>query len=104
MIALVCFVVILLVRLRHRAAYYKYTKTSQVSTLSPMFSVTIFALLVLGATNYIWSDVSTAYLFWSVLGLGSATLRVAKQEHDDRVLYFDGARSATSAMVELDLD
>lgn len=103
-IALVCFVVILLVRLRHRAAYYKYTKTSQVSTLSPMFSVTIFTLLVLGATNYIWSDVSTAYLFWSVLGLGSATLRVAKQEHDDRVLYFDGARSATSAMVELDLD
>lgn len=103
-IALFCFVVILLVRLRHRAAYYKYTKVSQVSTLSPIISVAIFALLSLGATNYIWSDVSTAYLFWSVLGIGSATLRVAKQEHDDRVLYYDGARSASSAVVELEVD
>ena len=103
-IALVCFVVILLVRLRHRAAYYKYTKNSQVSTLSPIISVAIFALITLGATNYIWSDVSTAYLFWSVLGIGSATLRVAKQEHDDRVLYYDGARSASAAVLELDLD
>ena len=101
--ALVCFVIILLIRLRHRAVYSRYTKNSQVATLSPIISVAILVLLTFGATNYIWSDISTAYLFWSVLGLGSATLRIAKREHDDRVLYYDGASSSSFSVIDIEL-
>ena len=44
-------------------------------------------MLTLGATVYIWQDLSLYYLFWCVFGVGSATLRIAKQEYDDRAIY-----------------
>ncbi len=101
--ALAVFVILLLVRLRHRAAYYSYVKSSQVSTLAPIISVSIFCLLCLGATDYIWSDASMFYLFWCVFGLGSATLRVAKKEHDDRVLYYEDTRRTYSSAVDVQI-
>jgi hypothetical protein len=80
-------ILLLIVRLRHGAVYSSYVKRSQVRRIAPMMSVCIFSLLCLGATDYIWSDFSTYYLFWCVFGIGSATLRIAKQESDDRELY-----------------
>lgn len=101
--ALVIFAFLLLVRLRHRATYYSYVKSSQVSTLAPIVSVSIFCLLCLGATDYIWSDASMFYLFWCVFGLGSATLRVAKKEHDDRILYYEDTRRTYSSSLDVQI-
>ena len=102
-LAPVFLMLLLIVRLRHRVTYGKYLKHSQVSTMSPVISAAFFALTVLGATNYIWSDASTMYLFWSVFGIGSATLRVSKREYDDRVLYFNGTMSFDSAVADIEI-
>jgi len=101
--AVACFVILLLIRLRHTSVYHRYLKNSQVSTLSPIVLVATFVILMFGTVDYILSDAAVAYLFWSVFGIGAASLRVAKREHDDRVLYFDGGASATSSVVDIEL-
>ena len=99
--AVLMLILLLIVRLRHRAVYSSYVKRSQVRRIAPMMSVCIFSLLCFGATDYIWSDFSTYYLFWCVFGLGSATLRVAKKEHDDRVLYYEDTRRTYSSALDV---
>jgi len=94
-------ILLVAVRLRHRAVYGVYVERSQVRRIAPMMSVCIFALLCLGATDYIWSDFSMYYLFWCVFGLGSATLRVAKKEHDDKVLYYEDTRRTYSSALDV---
>ena len=102
-LALVLFVLLLAVRLRHRARYYRYVKSSELDSLAPAVSVCVFVLLCYGATDYIWSDLSMFYLFWCVFGLGSATLRVSKKELDDRVLYFEDTRRTYSSSVSVNI-
>ena len=85
--ALLAFVLILWVRMRHRVTYHKYLKKSDIKIISSSASCAVFVLITIGATVYIWQDLSLYYLFWCVFGIGSATLRIAKQESDDRELY-----------------
>ncbi len=99
--ALVAFLLLLIVRIIHRAVYQRYIKHSQVGKLSPLVSVTIFALFVFGSFEYLFRDLSMLYLVFSVFGLSGATLRVAKQEHDDSVLYFEDEKSSTSSVVNI---
>ena len=86
-ISLIAFVFALVVRIRHRVIYQKYIERCDVKPISDFAASAIFVMLMLGATVYIWQDLSLYYLFWCVFGVGSATLRIAKQEYDDRVLY-----------------
>lgn len=86
-IALVAFIFIIWVRVRHRVNYHKYLIKSDVNVISSSASCAVFVLITIGATVYIWQDMSLYYIFWCVFGIGSATLRVAKQESDDRELY-----------------
>ena len=86
--ALIFFVMIILVRMRHKIVYRRYLRHSSVKLISASASSAIFLLITLGATAYIWQDLSLYYLFWCVFGIGSAALRIAKQENDDRVLYY----------------
>ena len=56
-------------------------------------------LMAYGAFNYIWADMTMYYLFWCVFGLGSATLRVAKNEFDESAAYFrDGSTEDASSI------
>ena len=103
LVALILFLLLLAVRLRHRASYYSYIKHSELASLAPAVSVCIFSFLCYGATDYIWSDLSMFYLFWCIFGLGSATLRVAKKEHDDRVLYFEDTRRPYSSSIGINI-
>ena len=86
-VALLAFILILWVRMRHRVTYHKYLKKSDIRIISSSASCAVFVLITIGATVYIWQDLSLFYLFWCVFGIGSATLRIAKQESDDRELY-----------------
>ena len=98
-ISLFAFVLIYLVRVRHRGIYQPYVKNSQVSKISVYTTVTTVMLMTYGAFNYIWADMTMYYLFWCVFGLGSATLRVAKSEFDDRAAYFrDGSAEDASSI------
>ena len=91
-ISLFAFIVIYVIRLKHRRIYQPYVKNSHVSKISSYTTVITVTLMVYGAFNYIWADMTMYYLFWCVFGLGSAALRVAKTEFDDRVAYFsDGS-------------
>ncbi len=100
-ISLVAFVIILLIRVEHRAIYKPYIKNSQVSSLSRFTSVCCLLFLVYGTFNYVWSDMTMYYLFWCVFGLGSASLRVSKQEFDDRVAYFSDGRAEDSSSIDI---
>ena len=67
--------------------------------ISKVVSSVTVALMVYGFFNSFWSDMTMYYLFFAVFGLGSATLRVAKSEFDDRVAYFsDGAGDDASSI------
>ena len=102
-ISLIAFILIFLIRVRHRGVYQPYIKNSQVSKLSAFTSVCMVCLMVYGAFNYVWADMTTYYLFWCIFGLESATLRISKQEFDDRVAYFSDGRAEDSSSIDISI-
>lgn len=98
-ISLAAFFLIYVIRVRHRDIYRPYVKNSSVSKISSYTTVITVMLMAYGTFNYIWADMTMYYLFWCVFGLGSATLRVAKSEFDDRSAYFkDGSAEDASSI------
>ena len=53
--------------------------------------------------NYIWSSTSAYYLFWCIFGMGSATLRVAKRDYDDKVLYYEETGDSDSSVIDIEI-
>ena len=102
-ISLCVFIVIYLIRVRHRRIYQPYVKNSQVSKIASYTTALTVMLMVYGAFNYIWADMTMYYLFWCVFGLGSATFRVAKQEFDDRVAYFSDGSAEDSSSIDISI-
>ena len=101
--ALVSFVTIIFVRLFHKIAYRRYLSSSSVGRLSSYASVAMCVLLVFGAVNYLFSDLSLNLLYWCVFGIGGAALRVAKREHDDLIGYFSDGRSRDASSIDIDI-
>lgn len=101
--ALVAFVTIIIVRLVHRISYRRYVAVSEVKNLSAFSSVAICVLFVFGAVNYLFSHLTLNLLYWFVFGIGSAALRVAKREHDDRLGYYSDGRSSDSSSMDIEL-
>lgn len=99
--ALILFVFILLVRIRHIATYKPYIKKSSITSPVTMTGIAIFALVCFGMTDYIWYSSSMYYLFWLVFGLGSATLRIAKKEYEENLEYAGMDGSAYSAVADI---
>ena len=102
-ISLFAFIVIYVIRLKHRRIYQPYVKNSHVSKISSYTTVITVTLMVYGAFNYIWADMTMYYLFWCVFGLGSAALRVAKTEFDDRVAYFSDGSAEDSSSIDISI-
>ena len=100
-ISLAALLLIFAIRVRHRAIYRPYVMNSQVRKLSEYATMTLSVLIVFGAFNYIWANMTAYYLFWCVFGLGSAGLRVSKQEFDDRVAYFSDGRADDSSALDI---
>ncbi|MBR2343678.1 MAG: hypothetical protein IKA64_05425 [Clostridia bacterium] len=101
--ALALFLVIVLVRLVHRTRYRLYVRNSQVRDVAYITSSALVALLAFGSFSYIWADMTMYYLFWCVFGLGSAAMRIAKREHDDRVGYFVDGSSLEASSIDITL-
>ena len=98
-ISLIAFSIIYVIRVRHRGIYHSYVKNSSVSKISSFTTGITVMLMAYGTFNYIWADMTMYYLFWCVFGLGSAALRVAKSEFDDRSAYFkDGSAEDASSI------
>ena len=101
--ALLAFLILFLIRLRHRSSYTRFLKRSQVRLLSRFSAVALVALIVFGSFDYIWSDPSAIYLFWCVFGASSASLRVSRQNYDDYVGYYSDGRSDDSSAVDVEI-
>ena len=101
--ALLVFLLLIVLRLVHRTKYHHYVRNSQTSTVTPVSELCIFCLITYGATNYIWSDMSAYYLFWCIFGIGSAAIRIAKKEHDDRILYYEDTRASDSSVIDVEI-
>jgi hypothetical protein len=101
--ALLCLVALLLVRVVHSVKYYLYVRNSEVSVLTPLCTVCVFCLVSYGAFSYIFADMFSMYLFWCVFGIGSAALRVAKRETDDRIQYYEDTRARNSSSIDIEI-
>ena len=101
--ALIAFVLIIFIRIRHTSVYLSYTRNSQLSLLSPFNTLALAALLLFGASSYLWADMSMYFLFWCVFGIGSATLRISRQEQDDRMGYYSDGRSADASSIDIEI-
>jgi hypothetical protein len=53
--------------------------------------------------NYIWSEPSAYYFFWCLFGIGSATLRVAKKDYDDKVVYYEESSAFDSSVIDIEI-
>ena len=102
-ISLFVFIIIYLIRVRHRGIYQPYVRNSLMSKVSTYTTVLTVILMAYGAFNYIWADMSMYYLFWCVFGLGSAALRVSKSEFDDRVAYFSDGSAEDSSSIDISI-
>ena len=102
-ISLIAFLLIYVIRVRHRRIYHPYVKNSSVSKVTSYASVITVTLMAYGTFNYIWADMTMYYLFWCVFGLGSAALRVAKSEFDDRVAYFSDGSAEDSSSIDISI-
>ncbi len=101
--ALVIFVLIILLRLRHVSHYRRYTASSPMRSIVNMSTLALVALLFFGSYMYIFEDSTVAYLFWSLLGISSSSLTVAKSEYDDRLGYYGDFQSSDSSNVDVTL-
>ncbi len=102
--SLLFFIILLVSRARHRVRYYSlYVRDSVVKHSQPVVSAAVCALIFYGMFSYIWADVSMFYLFFVVFAVESAMLRISRKARDDRILYYEDARSNESSAVDISL-
>jgi hypothetical protein len=101
--ALIFFLAALVTRLRHRSIHYLYVRNSQIEVLANISGACLFSLLAFGMVNYIWSEPTAYYIFWCIFGMGSATLRVARKDYDDRVLYYEETSAVDSSVIDIEI-
>ena len=101
--AVLVFVLILLVRIRHRSVYHRYLGQADLDGTLAYVGAAVLSMVCLGATEYIWAEGASLYLFLCVFGMGSAILRFAKKEVDDRILYYEDARDEEYSAIDIHL-
>ncbi len=102
-LAPLCFIFILVSRIKHRSTQHLYIRNSQVERASNLSGACILGFIAFGMVNYIWSDMSAYYLFWCIFGIGSASMRVAKRDYDDRVIYYEESSAFDSSVIDIEI-
>ena len=102
-IALIFFLCVLFTRIKHRSINYVYLRNSENEHLSCISGACILSLLAFGAVNYIWSEPSAYYFFWCLFGIGSAIIRVAKKDYDDKVVYYEESSAFDSSVIDIEI-
>ena len=102
-LAPLCFIFILISRIKHRSSQHLYVRNSQVERASNLSGTCILGFIAFGMVNYIWSDMAAYYLFWCIFGIGSASMRVAKRDYDDRVIYYEESSAFDSSVIDIEI-
>ena len=101
--ALLTFVLLFFTRMRHISTYGRYIRHGSMHTVTVFGTLALFALLIFGMTDYIWFAPPMFYLFFVLFGMGSASLRIAKEEADDRLNYHGDARRYDASVIDITL-
>ena len=101
--ALICFILLLVLRAREATVSVPLIRKSTVRLSSVYSLATLFALILFGFSDDIFSTFPIFYLFWIVFGIGSAVLLVAKREMEDRANYYGDEQSPESSIVDIRL-
>ncbi|MBP3592510.1 MAG: O-antigen ligase family protein [Clostridia bacterium] len=101
--ALLTFVLLFFTRMRHLSVYSRYIRRGSMHTVTVFGTLALFALLIFGMTDYIWFAPPMYYLFFVLFGMGSASLRIAKSDADDRFNYHGDARRADASVIDITL-
>lgn len=99
--ALLFFLLLLVVRARHLSFYARFLSSASVGTHAVAVTVALVALLVLGMTENVFASPLMFYLFFVLFGIGSATLRLAKKDRDERLIYYGDDRSADASVADI---
>ncbi len=100
-IVLSIFVVIFVLRLVQLSEYGIYMSGSLLSLISNAGALAIFGLFSLGMMADVFSDITVYFLFISIFGILSASLRISKTEYMDRLSYYGDLRSADSSDINV---
>ena len=102
--AVVIIALILLLRLRQFSLYDGYLRSSSsLLRLSNMTFLAMMALLMLGWFADVSMDMSVYALFFLVFGMSTASLRISKNEYEDRQRYFGDNRRVDSSDADITL-
>lgn len=102
-VVLTLFLLTVMLRLRHISYYRSYVNASHVRVADGSTALVLLALLVFGFDAYIFADTTVFYLFWTMFGICTATLRTAKKEYDERLSYYGDSRSAESSVIDIQI-
>ena len=103
-LSLIVFVLMLTSRIRHRIKYSQYVRGSVVKHSQPVVSATVCALIFYGTFCYIWAEVTMFYLFFVAFAVESGMLRVSRKARDERILYYEDAKSSESSALDVSLN
>ena len=102
-VVLTLFLITVMLRFRHISYYRTYVRNSHLRVAGGSTALVLLALLVFGIDAYIFADTTVFYLFWVMFGVCTATLRMAKKEHDERLSYYGDSRSAESSVIDVQI-
>ena len=77
---LVCFAVIILFYIQNSLEYIKSPSCRQSSLLVASCLCGIIAMLIMGLFDYVWYNYRIFFMFWAVMALGVACIRVGNKE------------------------
>ena len=100
---LITFIVLIFTRMRHLSVYSRYIRRGSVQTVTVFGTLALFALLIFGMTDYIWFSPLMYYLFFALFGIGSASLRISKEDADDMLNYQGDIGQADFAVIDISL-
>ena len=100
---LICFLLILMLRGREATVSVPLTRRSTVRLCSVYSLAALFALILFGFSDDIFSTFPIFYLFWIVFGIGSAVLQVASREREDKRNYYGDGQRPESSIVDIRL-
>lgn len=100
-VVLSIFAVIFVLRLVQLSEYGVYMSGSLLALISKAGALAIFGLFSLGMTADVFSDVTIYFLFISIFGISSASLRISRTEYMDRLSYYGDQRSADSSDINV---
>ena len=87
---------LLIVRLRHVTVYSTYTSLTKLDEISLPVNTSVFVMITLGAFSHTFSDTAAVVLFFTILGIGSALLRISRSDYDAKYVYDDSETNVKS--------